>query len=121
MLVETASYRGAISVYICDAHPLQKYWRPCGLAGLSGECHKVWLPPSAKGTDLLPALRTNPSPEVSSGMGSQRKKRGGGAKSEGKKQGLGNYSKNNLITGPGVLCQCEGSMFSLISAPGGIK
>ena len=35
------------------------------------ECHRVWLPPSAKRTDLLPALRTNPLPEVSPGTGSQ--------------------------------------------------
>ncbi|KAG5194437.1 hypothetical protein JEQ12_013234 [Ovis aries] len=27
------------------------------------ESHRVWLPPSAKRTDLLPALRTNPLPE----------------------------------------------------------
>ena len=35
------------------------------------ESHRVWLPPSAKRTDLLPALRTNPLPEVSPSMGSQ--------------------------------------------------
>ncbi|XDA89963.1 hypothetical protein R6Z07F_019541 [Ovis aries] len=31
------------------------------------ESHRVWLPPSAKRTDLLPALRTNPLPEPNSG------------------------------------------------------
>lgn len=70
MSVETASYRAANSVYICDARPLQKCWLPCGLAGLPGECHEVRFPPSAKGTDLLPALGTNPLPEVSPGVGS---------------------------------------------------
>lgn len=108
MSVETTSYSGAISVYICDAHPLQECWRPCGLAGLSGECHKVWLPLSAKGTDL-PALRTNPLPEVSPGTGSRRKN--GGPKSGHEKQGLSNYSENNPIPGFGEKCQGEGFMF----------
>lgn len=83
MSVETTSYGGAISVYIWDAHPLQKCWPPCGLAGVSGECHKVWLPPSAKGTDLLPALRTNPLPQVSPGMSSWRKNKTKQNKTEG--------------------------------------
>lgn len=86
--------------------------------GDQGECHQVWLLPSAKGTDLLPALRTNPSPEVSPGVGSQRKK-GRGAKSEPEKQGLGNYSKNNLITSFEGMCPREGSILSVISSPEG--
>jgi hypothetical protein len=73
MSVETASYREQfLFTYVV---PTPCGYAGCrGLAGLSGECHKLWLPSPAKGTDLLPALRTNPLVEVSLGMDSLRKK-----------------------------------------------
>lgn len=58
------------------------------LAVLTRECHKVWLPPSAKGTDLLPALRTNPFSEVSPGTGYEREKKKGGGGGAGPKSEL---------------------------------
>lgn len=73
MSVETASYRGAISVYLCDARPLQYAGDAVARLG-DGRMSQGWLPPlPAKGTDLLPALRTNPLVKVSFGMGSYRK------------------------------------------------
>lgn len=89
MSVETTSYRGTISVYICAAHTLQVCWPPCALARVSGECHQVWFPPSAKETDLLPALRTNPLPQVSPGMGSWKEKKTKKQKQNGGGGGVG--------------------------------